>query len=249
VGPINMSFRLAVATLFFTSVVVAQRQPVKPGSRGDLIRRRMEWFYRQRAYPLKHIPPGARLRALEQMDRMLAEEAQSSALSTDVSPEPGFDLSSAAVSSTRWTLIGPEPTDTPYNVPVVAGRITALAVDPTNANVVYAGAADGGVWKTTDGGIHWTPLTDTQPSLAVGSIAIDPSNHSTIYVGTGEENFSGDSYFGAGILKSTNGGSSWTQIKGPFVGQFSSDGKYFFGGAAHIGTIATSRSRDVFGYK
>lgn len=234
--PTDISFRLAVATLLFTSLGFAQTQSVKPGSRGDLIRRRMEWFYRQRAYPLKHIPPGARLRALKQMDQMLAEEAQSSALSTDVSPEPGFDLSSAAVSSTRWTLIGPEPTDTPYNVPVVAGRITALAVDPTNANVVYAGAADGGVWKTTDGGIHWTPLTDTQPSLAVGSIAIDPSNHSTIYVGTGEENFSGDSYFGAGILKSTNGGSSWTQIKGPFAGYY--DGYYFYGGADYIGGIA-----------
>ena len=81
-------------------------------------------------------------------------------------------------------------------------------------------------------------MTDKQPSLAVGSIAIDPSNHSVIYVGTGEENFSADSYFGAGILKSINGGTSWTQIKGPFVGQFSLDGKYFFGGAAHIGAIA-----------
>jgi uncharacterized repeat protein (TIGR01451 family) len=196
----------------------------------------MEWFYRQRAYPLKHIPPGARLRALKQMDQMLAEEGRSSAPNTDVSPEPGFDVSTAALSSARWTLIGPEPTDTPYNVPVVAGRITALAVDPTNANVVYAGSADGGVWKTTDGGVHWTPLTDTQASLAVGSIAIDPSNHSTIYVGTGEENFSADSYFGAGILKSTNGGSSWTQIKGPFAGYY--NGYYFYGGADYIGGIA-----------
>jgi uncharacterized repeat protein (TIGR01451 family) len=172
------------------------------------------------------------------MDQMLAEEGRSSAPNTDVSPEPGFDVFSAAISSTRWALIGPEPTDTPYNVPVVAGRVTALAVDPTNANIVYAGAADGGVWKTTDGGVHWTPLTDTQPSLAVGSIAIDPSNHSTIYVGTGEENFSADSYFGAGLLKSTNAGSSWTQIKGPFAGYYSLDGKYFYGGAAHIGGIA-----------
>jgi uncharacterized repeat protein (TIGR01451 family) len=169
------------------------------------------------------------------MDQMLAEEGRSWA---DASLESSFDLSSTIISSTRWSLIGPEPTDTYYNVPVVAGRITALTVDPINDNVVYAGAADGGVWKTTDGGVDWVPLTDMQPSLAVGSIALDPSNHSTVYVGTGEENFSVDSYFGAGILKSTNGGTSWTQIKGPFLGQFSSDGKYFFGGAAHIGSIA-----------
>lgn len=234
--PTHIFIRFVLATLCFTSLSFPQRQPVKPATRGDLIRRRMEWFYRQRAYLLKHIPPGARLPALKQMDQMLAEEGRSSAPSTDVSPQPGFDVSSAAISSTRWALIGPEPTDTPYNDPIVAGRVTALAVDPTNANVVYAGAADGGVWKTTDGGIHWTPLTDTQPSLAVGSIAIDPSNHSTIYVGTGEENFSADSYFGAGILKSTNGGSSWTQIKGPFAGYY--NGYCFYGGADYIGGIA-----------
>jgi uncharacterized repeat protein (TIGR01451 family) len=233
VKPTIISLPFTFAILCFASLALAQTQPVKPATRGNLIRQRQEWFYRQRAYPLKHIPPGARLRALKQMDQMLAEEGRSSALSTDVSPEPGFDVSSAALSSTQWTLIGPEPTHTPYSDPIVAGRVTALAVDPTNDNVVYAGAAEGGVWKTTDGGVHWTPLTDTQPSLAVGSIAIDPSNHSTIYVGTGEENFSGDSYYGAGILKSTNGGASWTQIKGPFVGPFD-----WFAGGAYIGAIA-----------
>lgn len=61
------------------------------------------------------------------------------------------------------------------------------------------------MWKTTDAGVHWTALADSQPSLAVGSIAIDPPNHSTIYAGTGEEKFSGDSYYGTGILKSTDG--------------------------------------------
>ena len=229
----HISFRLVVAILFCDLLGFAQTQPVKPAVRGDLIRQRIEWFYRQRAYPLKHIPTGARLRALKQMDQMLAEESRSASPSTDLSPEAGFDVSSAATSSTRWTLIGPEPTDTPYNVPIVAGRVTALAVDPTNSSVVYAGAAEGGVWKTTDGGVHWTPLTDAQTSLAVGSIAIDPSNHSTIYEGTGEENFSGDSYYGAGILKSTNSGSSWTQIKGPFVGPFDA-----FAGGAQIGDMA-----------
>ena len=59
------------------------------------------------------------------------------------------------------------------------------------------------MWKTTNGGTTWTPLTDRQASTAIGSIALDPSNPSTIYAGTGEENFSGDSYYGAGILKST----------------------------------------------
>ena len=73
------------------------------------------------------------------------------------------------------------------------------------------GPATGGVWKTTNGGTSWTPLTDTQCSLAMGSIAIDPSNHLIVYAGTGEENFSADSYYGCGILKSTDGGATWTQ--------------------------------------
>lgn len=231
--PTDIAIRLAVAILFCTSLGFAQ-QPSEPPEDGDTIRQRMEWFYNQRAYPLKHIPAGARLRALKQMDQMLAEEAQSATLDTDLSPESDFNVS-GAIPSTRWTLIGPEPTSNPYSVPTVAGRIAALAVDPTNSSVVYAGAAGGGVWKTTDGGVHWIPLTDTQPSLAVGSIAIDPSNHSTIYVGTGEENFSVDSYYGAGILKSTNGGASWTQIKGPFVGPFGPNG---YDGGGRIGGIA-----------
>jgi uncharacterized repeat protein (TIGR01451 family) len=238
----NVPPRLVIATLFWIAALFwtilgfTQTQPAKPATRGELIRARTNWFYQQRAYPLKHIPGGARLKALEQLDHMLADEAQSVTASPGPSSEIAFDVASATISSTQWTLIGPEPTDTPYNVPVVAGRVTALAVDSTNSNVVYAGAADGGVWKTTDAGVHWAPLMDSQPSLAVGSIAIDPSNHSTIYVGTGEENFSGDTYFGAGILKSVNGGTSWTQIKGPFVGPFSSQD--YFGGGARIGAIA-----------
>ena len=111
-----------------------------------------------------------------------------------------------------------------------SGRITAVAVDPTNNQIVYAGAAQGGIWKTTNGGGAWTPLTDTQASLAVGSIALDPQNPLTIYVGTGEENNAIDSYYGEGILKSTDGGNTWTNYPGPFAGGG--------GGGARIGGIA-----------
>jgi len=85
--------------------------------------------------------------------------------------------------------------------------VTALAVDTTDTSgqTLFLCSAAGGVWRTTTGGTSWISLTDTQPSLAVGSIAIDPNNHNNIYVGTGEENFNGDAYFGAGVLKSTDG--------------------------------------------
>ena len=68
------------------------------------------------------------------------------------------------------------------------------------------------MWKTTNGGTTWTPLTDTQCSTAMGSIAIDPSNHLVVYAGTGEENFSLDSYYGCGVLKSTDGGMTWVRM-------------------------------------
>jgi hypothetical protein len=93
--------------------------------------------------------------------------------------------------------------------------VTAIAVNPQNNNVVYLGAASGGVWKSTDGGASWTPLTDFQPSLAIGSLAIDPSSCTpadctTIYAGTGEV-YGSSIDFGAGILKSTDAGVTWTQ--------------------------------------
>lgn len=189
----------------------------------DIIRERSEWFYRQRAYPNKRVPAGARLNALRELDLMSGSESA---------------LGLAPASNPSWKLIGPKPIKTPYTDPVVSGRISALAVDPGNNSVVYAGAAQGGIWKTTTAGSSWSPLTDRQASLAIGSIALDPTNSNTIYVGTGEENFSGDSYYGAGILKSTNGGTTWIHLCGPFCGPVGQDG--FFGGGARIGALAVS---------
>jgi photosystem II stability/assembly factor-like uncharacterized protein len=115
---------------------------------------------------------------------------------------------------TQWSLIGPGP------ISLVgakeAGRVTALAVDPRNSDVVFLGGAEGGIWKTTDGGTTWTPLTDSQPSLSMGALALDPSNPDTVYGATG---LAIEGKYGAGILKSTDSGSTWTNIPGPFVNQ------------------------------
>lgn len=119
-----------------------------------------------------------------------------------------------------WHTMGPSPIDANsfYGKPNYAGRVQAIAVDQTNSNIIYLGAAEGGVWKTTNGGTNWTPLTDQQASMATGAIAIDPNNDNIIYVGTGEPNQSADSYFGSGILKSTDGGAHWTQEGLAFFG-------------------------------
>jgi hypothetical protein len=119
-----------------------------------------------------------------------------------------------ALGPTSWTALGPAPiAATGYaGGQPFSGKIDALAADPTNANVIYVAGATGGVWKTTDGGVTWTPLTDTQATLSTGAIALAPSNPAVIYAGTGETTFSGNSFYGRGVLKSTDGGLTWTLL-------------------------------------
>ncbi|HKV86211.1 MAG TPA: hypothetical protein VJN88_16780, partial [Ktedonobacterales bacterium] len=122
--------------------------------------------------------------------------------------------------SGMWHPIGPAPINV-GGYTTYAGRVTSLAVDPTTSGantVIYLGAAGGGVWKSVNNGASWTPTTDGQLSLAIGSIALDPNNSQIVYAGTGEPNQSADSYFGDGILKSINGGASWTLEGQSFFG-------------------------------
>ena len=122
------------------------------------------------------------------------------------------------LSTTNWTSIGPTPlsnttpADPNFNV---SGRITAVAAHPTDSNTIYIATAGGGVWKTTNGGTNWTPLTDTQSTLSMGAIAVARSNPQIIYAGTGEANNSLDSNCGRGILVSSDGGTTWTLRTGP----------------------------------
>lgn len=118
----------------------------------------------------------------------------------------------AAAAGATWQPIGPAPLGTLDQQAAWGGRTNSIAIDPRDPDVLYLGAALGGVWKSTDGGASWTPLTDDQPSLASGAIALAPSNPDRVYVGTGEENFSGDSLYGAGVLRSDDGGISWAQL-------------------------------------
>ncbi len=103
----------------------------------------------------------------------------------------------------------------------MSGRVSAIAIDGSSGSV-YVGGAQGGVWKSIDGGATWIPLSDNLMSTAVGSIALDPNNPGWIYLGTGEGNGTCDSYGGVGVYKSTDGGGTWA---GPFGGtQFTNRG-------------------------
>ena len=116
----------------------------------------------------------------------------------------------------NWVQLGPTaiPKGQTYGGPrvLVTGRITGIVVDPTAPNTIYCATAHGGVWKTINGGTSWVATSDNEVSLAIGALAMDPGNHLVLYAGTGEGNFSGDSYYGNGVLKTTNGGASWTVL-------------------------------------
>ncbi len=116
----------------------------------------------------------------------------------------------------NWTAIGPAPiiaqAVNPNNPPRYSGRVISIAVHPTNPDIVYAGAAQGGLYRSTNGGTSWTPIMDNALSLAIGAIAISPSNPETVYVGTGEPNFAIDSFFGVGVYRIENASTTATLV-------------------------------------
>ncbi len=143
-----------------------------------------QWFFAERAFPQGRIP----------RDQWLAAKSQAASMKAQRSGR-----------AVTWTQRGPTN---------IGGRITDMAVDPTDENTVYAAAAEGGVFRSFDGGQSWTPLFDDQPALAVGAIAIDPVNPNVIYAGTGEVNPGGGSvaYGGVGLFRSSDQGGTWTHL-------------------------------------
>ena len=134
-------------------------------------------------------------------------------------------LTPATLGASNWIELGPTaiPNGQTYGGTrvIVTGRVTEIVQHPTDASIIYVATSRGGVWKTEDAGVTWTPKSDNEASLAIGALAVAPSNPHVLYAGTGE----GDIYFytsqyplsslnasynGAGILRSTDGGDSWT---------------------------------------
>lgn len=216
---------LATVAIFGASgILPAQETTLTDGRSPDLISKRIarqrlarqQWQSAGRRVPAAN-SAALRARAVQQKLQMRSERA----------------LSSAVIPGT-WSSLGPKPLPSDasgtglQDYGFVSGRATAVAIDPNDlsGNTVFAGGAYGGVWKSTNAGtlstnsssVSWIPLTDAQATLAIGSIAVQPqvsnpnSVSSIVLVGTGETDSSADSYYGLGILRSANGGQTWTLI-------------------------------------
>ena len=148
------------------------------------------WFLAQRQAPDGVVHVESRLAAVREARDLRASAAMRATRAADVQ---------------AWELVGPTN---------VSGRITDLAGDPGNENLLYVAAASGGVWKTANGGATWSPIFDGQGSLAIGALAIQPGNANVLYVGTGEANPGGGSlaYGGDGIWKTSDGGATWSAL-------------------------------------
>ena len=145
-----------------------------------------DWGFMQRAYPYDDINHAAYREAIAQAAKMRED----------------YKATDHRVS---WEFAGPVN---------IGGRVTSVAMHPTDTDVFYIGNASGGVFKTEDAGDSFIPVFDDQPSLSIGDVALAPSNPEIIYVGTGEANPGGGSlsYDGLGIFRSDDGGGSWTDL-------------------------------------
>lgn len=141
-------------------------------------------FFQQRAYPFTDVNQKVWRKALKEVKALENNEKRAQGV---------------------WRLSGPTN---------IGGRVTDIAINPNNSNIIFAATATGGIFKTTDRGKKWKAVFDEAGRLSLGSIAIAPSNSRVMYAGTGEANASAASgaFFGDGVYRSTDGGRFWENI-------------------------------------
>lgn len=122
--------------------------------------------------------------------------------------------SALALPPSNWEPIGPKQNALANTRS--RGRVNIIEVHPTNPNIIYMGTPAGGLWKTINGGVNWLPLTDELPQIGVSGIAIDYTNPDVIYIATGDKD-AADTY-SIGVMKSINGGATWTTTGLTFTG-------------------------------
>ncbi|HYW69854.1 MAG TPA: hypothetical protein VE961_02395, partial [Pyrinomonadaceae bacterium] len=183
-----------------TSRPAAERLNKKPGLRREERREnepvtedvegRENWFWHQRMYPFDELPENAREKAWA-----------SRPIDKNIRPEV-----------LTWQPLGPVSTTHSFvsKWGVTSGRVSAIAISPTNANLILIGSPTGGIWRSTDGGVNFTAVADNLTDISIGTIAFAPSDPTIVYAGAGDNN--NHPYFGQGVLKSTDSGATWTKI-------------------------------------
>ncbi len=187
---IGMIVVTAVSFMFFTSfdnLDFRSKKYIKTKPGPDLYP--SEWAWMQRAYPNFKVDPAAHLEAIEQA-RELRSQKRNNFLNKNIA-------------EVQWEFAGPVN---------IGGRVVDIEFNPVDPNIVYAAAATGGVFKSTDKGNSWFPVFDEQNVLPAGDIAVDPQNPDVVYVGTGEPNGSHNNFPGGGVFKSTDAGNTWQNI-------------------------------------
>ncbi len=134
----------------------------------------------------------------------------------------------------KWVSIGPTN---------FAGRVNVLAPHPTMIDTLLAGTDGGGIWKTTDGGVSWMPLTDDLPVVCVSALAFAPSEPLLVYAGTGQSGSPNGALPGIGVIQSRDGGQTWV-IPGAVLAQASGKSHPGFKKAMAVGKSCRSISVD-----
>ncbi len=176
----------SIALVLCASVTVIHTQELEKGGEENP-NKRYEDFIKQRAFPNDYIPDGAYQRAREKAELMSNRKGASALMA--VQPQ--------------WRLLGPDN---------IGGRTRSVAHHPTKDGWVYVAAAGGGVWRTTNHGKSWEPISDQLSTICMGAIAIDPNNPDVLYAGTGEFRPAAPNHqdgLGSGMYKSTDAGKTW----------------------------------------
>lgn len=219
----------ACLLLSVSPALLAQGARTNPSGAGEEADRdnpaaREAWWARGRTAPKGKSAAELRWKAYQQKIQMRAAAMAAA--------RKAGTFNAAPLVGSTWLPLGPAPLvsnpGSGQDYGFVSGRATSVLVDPADAtgNTVYVGGAYGGLWRSTNGlapspgNVTWSPMIDAQGTLAVGSIGVQPGNKTgtlsnVVLVGTGETNSSLDSYYGLGILRTTNGSAAqpnWTLI-------------------------------------